>query len=271
MEQHNYDLAVSYASEQRDYVEIFVRDLKAHGLRIYYDQDEQKRMVGKILDKELHQIYIKESHRCLLFFSKDYVEKPVTKFESNVILSESMFQDEFMYIFKFDDVAIPGLNRNFIYSSFSDFPNPNQFADFMYEVISGKTVSNESEKSLFDEIFKATRKCLDIYANRYGMQLIVDQQLNKTTCHLSVSEKTILQFQLAIIPGRSDVYIWMHNGEFPHDEHAYQGHAYWAEYEGAYILENRALLRELSPHLIYPSLRELTDRLESRLKELVGV
>ena len=122
MERQKYDVAVSYASEQRPYVERFVARLQSQKMRVYYDRNAQAKMVGKILDQELHRIYLQESNCCILFLSNAYVEKPVTRYESQIILSENLFKENFMYIFKFDDVTLPGLNRNFVYSSAAEFP-----------------------------------------------------------------------------------------------------------------------------------------------------
>ena len=64
MERQKYDVAVSYASEQRPYVERFVARLQSQKMRVYYDRNAQAKMVGKILDQELHRIYLQESNCC---------------------------------------------------------------------------------------------------------------------------------------------------------------------------------------------------------------
>lgn len=72
MERQKYDVAVSYASEQRPYVERFVARLQSQKMRVYYDRNAQAKMVGKILDQELHRIYLQESNCCILFLSNAY-------------------------------------------------------------------------------------------------------------------------------------------------------------------------------------------------------
>ena len=47
MERQKYDVAVSYASEQRPYVERFVARLQSQKMRVYYDRNAQAKMVGK--------------------------------------------------------------------------------------------------------------------------------------------------------------------------------------------------------------------------------
>ena len=41
MERQKYDVAVSYASEQRPYVERFVARLQSQKMRVYYDRNAQ--------------------------------------------------------------------------------------------------------------------------------------------------------------------------------------------------------------------------------------
>ena len=74
MDEKKYNVAVSYASEQRSYVERFVKRLHSLKLQVYYDRDEQAQMVGKILDQELHKIYIQQSRHCVLFLSNEYIK-----------------------------------------------------------------------------------------------------------------------------------------------------------------------------------------------------
>lgn len=152
MERQKYDVAVSYASEQRPYVERFVARLQSQKMRVYYDRNAQAKMVGKILDQELHRIYLQESNCCILFLSNAYVEKPVTRYESQIILSENLFKENFMYIFKFDDVTLPGLNRNFVYSSAAEFPEPEAYSNFIYEVIRGKKPKDDSGTFLYESL-----------------------------------------------------------------------------------------------------------------------
>ena len=52
-----WDVALSFAGAQRDYVEQVARALKARGVRCFYDADEQVRLWGTYLAEELPAIY----------------------------------------------------------------------------------------------------------------------------------------------------------------------------------------------------------------------
>src|SRR6267142_2555190 len=52
-----WDVALSFAGAQRDYVRQVARALKARGVRCFYDADEQIDLWGKYLPEELPTIY----------------------------------------------------------------------------------------------------------------------------------------------------------------------------------------------------------------------
>lgn len=52
-----YDVCLSFAGEQRPYVEMVARGLKAAGVRYFYDEDETVKLWGKNLPEEFDRIY----------------------------------------------------------------------------------------------------------------------------------------------------------------------------------------------------------------------
>jgi len=63
-----YDVCLSFAGEQRDYVEMIARGPKQHGLRVFYDEDETASLWGKDLSEHLDHIYREASRYCVIFF-----------------------------------------------------------------------------------------------------------------------------------------------------------------------------------------------------------
>ena len=55
--ERRWDVALSFAGAQRDYVGQVAEALKARGLRCFYDADEQVELWGKYLAEELPAIY----------------------------------------------------------------------------------------------------------------------------------------------------------------------------------------------------------------------
>jgi hypothetical protein len=67
-----WDVALSFAGAQRDYVGQVAAALKERGLRCFYDADEQVRLWGTHLAEELPRIYARESVVVVVFIFADY-------------------------------------------------------------------------------------------------------------------------------------------------------------------------------------------------------
>jgi hypothetical protein len=48
-DEHEFDVCLSFATENRDYVEMVAGGLKEHGVKVFYDDDEKVRLWGKDL------------------------------------------------------------------------------------------------------------------------------------------------------------------------------------------------------------------------------
>lgn len=68
---YDYDVCLSFAGEQRDYVEQVARRLIDSGLRVFYDLDEQAKLWGKDLYEHLDDVYRNKAKYCLLFISQE--------------------------------------------------------------------------------------------------------------------------------------------------------------------------------------------------------
>ena len=67
-----WDVALSFAGAQRDYVGQVAAALKARRVRCFYDADEQVRLWGTYLAEELPLIYAREAAAVVVFVSADY-------------------------------------------------------------------------------------------------------------------------------------------------------------------------------------------------------
>lgn len=108
-----YDVCLSFAGEQRAYVELVARELKLAGLKVFYDQDEEviPMLWGKNLAEYLDYVYQHGSRFCLMFISKDYAEKVWTIHERRSAIARAMQGDgEYILPARFDDTELPGLH-----------------------------------------------------------------------------------------------------------------------------------------------------------------
>ncbi|WP_425569164.1 TIR domain-containing protein [Nonomuraea salmonea] len=65
-----YDVCLSYAGEQRAYVELVAAGLRRAGVRVFFDAYEQATLWGKDLYEHLSHIYQEAAQYCVLFLHR---------------------------------------------------------------------------------------------------------------------------------------------------------------------------------------------------------
>jgi hypothetical protein len=79
--QIDYDVVLSFAGEQRSFVQLLATLLKSHGVRVFYDNDERAELWGKNLYDHLFEIYSYRSRYCVILVSEEYNRKEWTNHE----------------------------------------------------------------------------------------------------------------------------------------------------------------------------------------------
>jgi hypothetical protein len=105
-----FDVCLSFAGEQRDYVERIAVALKTAGLKVFYDQDKDiaASLWGSDLTETLDYVYREGSRFCVMFISTDYAEKSWTRHERRSALARALEEDEYVLPAVFDDTELPG-------------------------------------------------------------------------------------------------------------------------------------------------------------------
>ena len=105
-----WDVALSFAGAQRDYVEQVAAALQERGLRCFYDADEQIELWGKYLAEELPAIYGEQAAAVVVFISADYLDRDWTRLERRAALGRAVRERrEYVLPARFDDTPLPGL------------------------------------------------------------------------------------------------------------------------------------------------------------------
>jgi hypothetical protein len=108
--ERRWDVALSFASAQRDYVEQVAAVLKARGMRCFYDADEQIELWGKYLAEELPAIYGEQAAAVVVFVSAEYAARDWTRLERRASLNRAVRERrEYVLPASFDDTPLPGL------------------------------------------------------------------------------------------------------------------------------------------------------------------
>lgn len=128
-----YDVALSYAGEDRWFVEKFAGELREKGIRVFYDGFEKSRLLGKDLYIELADIYSHRSRYVIVFVSKDYKEKIWTRHEIRNAFDRDLRQgDDYIIPARFDETKITGLRTSIGYVDLRK-ETPYQFAETIAE------------------------------------------------------------------------------------------------------------------------------------------
>lgn len=105
-----YDLAISFAGEQRNLARRLAERLDAAGYSIFFDEFHQAELWGRDLTMALGDVYSREARWCLVLVSRDYVLKPWTNLERQNALSRFMRERSgYLLALNLDATELPGL------------------------------------------------------------------------------------------------------------------------------------------------------------------
>ena len=105
-----YHVALSFAGEDRDYVEAVAVGLDQFGIRVFYDKYEEAKLWGKDLYSHLSNIYRHEAYFTLMFISQHYKKKLWTNHERKSAQARAFEKSrEYILPARFDDTEIPGI------------------------------------------------------------------------------------------------------------------------------------------------------------------
>lgn len=108
--EYPYDVALSFAGEDRSYSSQLAIFLMQHNVKVFYDAYEASNLWGKDLYEHLSWVYKDAARYCVMFISKDYANKAWTTHERKQAQARA-FQERQEYILplRIDDTSIPGL------------------------------------------------------------------------------------------------------------------------------------------------------------------
>lgn len=110
-----YEVVLSFAGEDRSYVEKVAEKLREQDVRCFYDRYEVVTLWGKDLVEHLDQVY-SSARYCIMFISRYYAEKVWPNHERRSALARAVEQhEEYILPVRFDDTEIPGIRHTIGY------------------------------------------------------------------------------------------------------------------------------------------------------------
>jgi len=198
---YEYDVVLSFAGENRAYVDQVAAALSRRDLSVFYDEFEKVKLWGKDLVEHLDQIYRLKGRYCVMFISQYYAVKAWPTQERRSAQARA-FQSSEEYILpaRFDNTEIPGIRPTVGYVDLNEY-TPEQFADLVLAKVNGDTVVN---------------KVPTISHSAVRIEYLFDS-FPKVNANLSELEDTALQAMLHIVTndyGRKEHFPYCLRGGF---------------------------------------------------------
>lgn len=114
--QYKYQVALSFAGEDRGSAQRLADLLIEKGVNVFYDQYEQADLWGKDLYQHLQSVYRDRAQFCVVFLSQAYAQKVWTRHELKQVQARAFKEnEEYILPIKIDDTKIPGINETIGY------------------------------------------------------------------------------------------------------------------------------------------------------------
>ena len=108
--QREFDVALSFAGEDRQHAEALADLLKSGGYTYFYDKYKQADLWGKNLSVHLSSIYKDKARYCVVFLSEHYAIKPWPRHELESAQARAIYEiREYILPIRLDDTEIEGI------------------------------------------------------------------------------------------------------------------------------------------------------------------
>lgn len=148
-----FEIALSFAGEDREYVDQVANLLRDSGIKVFYDLFEEANLWGKNLYDYLMEIYQDKALYTIMFISKNYARKLWANHERQAMQARA-FREHQEYILpaRFDETPIPGVLPTIGYISLKS-KSPKEFVEVIQKKLinSGCTIPSESVRR---DVFK---------------------------------------------------------------------------------------------------------------------
>ena len=113
MTTERYDVALSFAGEDRDLASVLAHALRQRSISVFFDEFEKMAIWGKDLYEFLSDIYFSRADLCVVFISEAYAKKIWTKLELQSAQSRAIAEDrEYILPLQIDGTEVPTILRN---------------------------------------------------------------------------------------------------------------------------------------------------------------
>jgi len=175
----DFDIAISFAGEDRALARQLAHELKNKGLIVFYDDDEQASLLGETLTEYLIDIYKNRASYCVVLVSSHYIRKRWTRHEWKAAQARAFEQFDKAYILpvRLDKSELPGLLPTIGYLSLE-----SRSVEHVAEVLYSKV----AESAHLNQILRLASAAFERADFRRARDLLADPVLEpQLSSHLS--------------------------------------------------------------------------------------
>ena len=178
-----YDVALSFAGEDRNYVEQVAKELDANGVKVFYDKFEVADLWGKDLYSHLTEVYNKQTRFTIMFVSEYYASKLWTNHERKAAQAKAFTQNsEYILPVRIDDTDIPGILPTTAYIRSNEY-SPAQLVSLIIKKLTNAKITHKKQGKSIDKVHKQASKPL--IENGYASLTLYDPEPNKRQAKIS--------------------------------------------------------------------------------------
>ncbi len=165
----DYDVALSFAGEDRTYVREIAKRLRAKKLKVFYDEFEEANLLGKDLYQYLHYIYKECALFCVVFVSKNYIKKAWTRVELRAAQNRAFLNsNEYILPLMLEvGVKLPGLSDTIGYIGTYDH-TATQIVKIICEKVNASKPAKGEELRIKECTYNVVFETFDFIVTRYS-------------------------------------------------------------------------------------------------------
>jgi hypothetical protein len=112
----DFNVAISYAGEDREVVEPIAATLVRERIRVFYDRYMEPELWGKDLHQHLTDVYRRRARFCVMVISSNYASKLWPTIEREAAVARAVSENlDYILPLRLDDTVVPGLPASLVY------------------------------------------------------------------------------------------------------------------------------------------------------------
>ena len=186
-----YQVALSFAGEQRGYVEEVARHLEKRSVALFYDGFEKVNLWGRNGTEAFHEAFAQQTAYVVMFISQAYIEKAWSRHERQSALSR-MIQEQREYVLpvRFDDTPVSGLPEDVIFLRANEH-TPAQLSAMIAEKLGIRRFDGKASEVPPPRMTSPTGEVVFDYSNYNGRYVIGSGMLEFETAWTKASDTNI--------------------------------------------------------------------------------